>query len=315
MQRWGKTTAGNTRWRCLHCKESHIRSRPDVTVKSRHDAFIQWITGMYSLTDYASSYNIDIRTIQRWFTPFWKYVPRSCPLTRSPHVLIIDGIYLESRTSCALIGITPKSVISWIFANHESYQSWRQFCSVTPRPDVVVCDGQRGMRSALIEFWPGVWIQRCMFHIIQAVLSKLTKRPKTSAGKDLKEMMYVLSAVWTRRQKRRWIRRYMHWKKKYKVFLAERTYGERIGTHRSWWYTHRMLRSLRTLLDNAIPELFTYVGHYEIPRTTNHVEGGINSPLSELIHRHRGFSLKQKKVMVATFLSRKQKEKPTRNVY
>jgi len=38
-------------------------------------------------------------------------------------------------------------------------------------------------------------------------------------------------------------------------------------------------------------------------RTTNHIEGGINSRLKELVHRHRGLGDEQKQVFVAwTFL-------------
>ena len=314
MQRWGKTSCGTARWRCVHCKKNSVRSRKDIARKSHQQVFEDWVLNVRCKSDIAKDIGVHRRTLTRFFAPFWNHIPLPLPSTTRPHVLIIDGIYLESRTSCALIGKTPETVVSWVFVERESYQSWRQFCSCTPQPLVVVCDGQRGMKAAILEFWPETKIQRCMFHIIQLVTSRLTQHPKTSAGKDLKDMIYALSAVWTRRQKRRWIHRYIHWKKTYNTFLAQRTYGEKVGTHRSWWYTHRMLRSLRTLLDNAIPELFTYVGHYEIPRTTNHLEGGINSPLSELIHRHRGFSIHQKKVMVATFLLQKQTEKPTRNV-
>ncbi len=35
--------------------------------------------------------------------------------------------------------------------------------------------------------------------------------------------------------------------------------------------------------------------------------------IAELLHRHRGLSIKKKQVLVATFLSEKQRGKPTRN--
>jgi hypothetical protein len=86
------------------------------------------------------------------------------------------------------------------------------------------------------------------------------------------------------------------------------------GRKRTWWYTHRNLRAARSLIRNALPHLFTFVRYPQIPRTTNHVEGGINSRLKELIHRHRGLSQDRKQVLVAQHLAQKNRQKPPRNV-
>lgn len=126
----------------------------------------------------------------------------------------------------------------------------------------------------------------------------ITQRPKTLAGQDLRILVRSLLSVRTRRQKRRWIRRWRGWHRKYQKFLNERSYYDPANGKRSWWYTHRKLRAVRSLIRNSLPDLFAFVGHPEIPRTSNYVEGGINSRLKELLHRHRGLSLKRKRVLV-----------------
>lgn len=313
MQRWGKTVASTIRFRCPHCRKSRVRKRSDVTKASHYSLFLLWLTGTKSLTEIARSRHVSRQSLAAWLRPFRKTCPAPLVPGESAGVLVIDGLYLESRGHCVLIGKTPRAVVSWLFAERETYGSWRLFCHRVPAPRVVVCDGQRGMRSAIRDVWPQTRIQRCVVHVFQLATARLTRRPKTEAGKKLRILVHELLLVRTRRKKRRWIRGYREWRTRYDAFLKERTIGQQPGKRRTWWYTHKRIRSVRALLDNALPELFTYIGHPEIPRTTNHVEGGINSRLSELLYRHRGISLEKKEVLVATFLSRKQGEKPTRN--
>ena len=145
-------------------------------------------------------------------------------------------------------------------------------------------------------------------------LTKLTRNPKTLAGQDLRKLGKQLPTIRTRRQKRRWIRLWKHWHSKYHYFLAERSYGDIKNKKRGWWYTHKKLRAVRSLIQNSLPHLFTFIGHPEIPRTSNYVEGGINSRIKELLHRHRGLNLAQKQTLVSWFLALKQPQKPPRNV-
>lgn len=314
MQRWGKTAAGHTRWRCPQCFASSTVSRPDVTKNARYALFVSWITGTKTLSDIASRYAVNRWTITAWFRPFWQRAPRPMHPPHTIDVLILDGLYLESRCHCVLIGKTPTTVIRWLFTERESYGSWLLFFSQIPAPRIVVCDGQKGMRSALKTIWPQTRVQRCVFHIHELAMARITKSPRTMAGQHLRVIVSRLFSVHTRRQKRKWMRKYFNWRRRSETFLKERTQIQMPGRKRSWWYTHRNLRSVRSLIDNALPELFVYIGHVEIPRTTNHVEGGINSHLSELIHRHRGISEEKKEILIGHILAEKQRQKPTRNL-
>lgn len=305
MQRWGKTAAHTVRWRCPRCTVTVVRKRSDVTKISRYHLFRLWITGTQSITELAQSRHLSRQTLTTWFYPFWQVCPTPRLANEHVDVLIIDGLYLESRNHCVLIGKTPEKVVFWMFAERETYGSWLLFCRQMYAPRVVICDGQRGMRAAIRDSWPTTRIQRCVVHVFQLATARLTQRPKTRAGQTLRILVYQIFTIRTRRQKRRWLRGYRRWRKQHSQFLKERTFGEQLGKKRTWWYTHKRIRSVRTLLDNALPELFTYVGHHEIPRTTNHVEGGVNSRLAELLHRHRGILLSRKRVLVATFLSTK----------
>lgn len=96
MQRWGKTTVGSTRWRCLKCKTSRIRFREDNKYRKRKRIFENWLLGNSSLKEFSTKEKVDISTLWRWFQPFWQNLPK--PKVFVPlegQTLIIDGIYLH----------------------------------------------------------------------------------------------------------------------------------------------------------------------------------------------------------------------------
>ncbi len=197
MQKWGKTPSGYIRWRCSCCKKNSIRVRKDNTLAALKKTFTNWLLHTNSKSEIAQSQHVHRRTLTRRFVSFWGDIPTPAPSHIQIPILIIDGIYLESRASCVLIGRTKTNIASWMFAHHESYISWKQFFSSIPQPLHVVCDGQRGMQAALAETWPQTHIQRCMFHVIQHAHTRLTQSPKTHAGKHLQKLIHMLPTVLT----------------------------------------------------------------------------------------------------------------------
>lgn len=204
--------------------------------------------------------------------------------------------------------------VSWAHTARECYPSWTSFLlslRETQEPSYVVCDGQRGLLKAIREIWPATKVQRCLIHIIRQASAWLTKNPKSKAGRELLALVKRLSMIRSKRQKRRWIRAFRYWNRRHARFLRERTHS----VSGRWWYTHRVLRGTRSLLRNAIPDLFRFVTDPSVPRTSNHVEGGLNARLKELFRSHRGISLTKKLALASWYLALRQRQKPTRNVY
>lgn len=228
---------------------------------------------------------------------------------------ILDGVYLSGRENAVLICRTMTAQISWMFAERETLANWKMFLKTLPVPDAAVIDGQKGLLAAIQCLWPLAKIQRCIVHIERLARIKLTRQPKTRAGKELLMLVWRVFEVRTKRQRRRWLCVYRRWERRHADFLKERSYGEpKAGAQRTWWYTHRNIRAARSLIRNALPHLFTFIYHPHVPRTTNHVEGGVNSRLKELVHRHRGLTQDRKQVLVAEYLAQKKVKKPPRNV-
>lgn len=317
MRRWGKTNNGKQRWRCPTCQTSAIRKRKDNRDRKRLSLFLSWLTSKETASQAAKRTRRCRRTLERWGRPFFHHPPEQLPPELPIRVLVLDGTSASPRRCVILIAADADAScpVSWVPVPRECAASWRAFLVPMKRsgvePSVVVCDGQRGLLKAIAETWPTARVQRCLIHVCRQAISWTTKRPKTKAGQELLMLIRALPHVRTRRQKRRWVQSFRYWKRRHHRFLAERTYG----TNGRWWHTHRKLRAVRSLITNAVPDLFRFVSDPTIPRTSNHVEGGLNARLKELFRCHRGMSLQQKIALAAWYLHVRQKRrKTTRNV-
>jgi hypothetical protein len=318
MQRWGRTAGGRQRFRCSSCGRSATRLRPDHRVRAWQGLFIEWLVEGGSQKALARRCGVTPRALRHRFRMFWLLRPQPVPPEASAVAgLILDATSVRKHQRVVLVvqGVN-RCCVCWSFAERESFDSWYSLLdplqAVGWSPRFVVCDGQKGLLKAVRVLWPQTLIQRCLLHVVRQARLWLTQHPKTPAGQALLKLVQRLPAVRTRRQRRRWQRAYRCWLRRYDGFLKQRT---RHPTEpRRWWYTHRKLRAVRSLLSNSLPDLFHYVRYPEIPRTTNHVEGGINSRLKDLYRRHRGLSLERKTTLTAWYLaSRQTPKKPTRD--
>jgi len=75
-------------------------------------------------------------------------------------------------------------------------------------------------------------------------------------------------------------------------------------SRRGWHYTHKRLRSAYRSLRNNLPYLFTYRKYPQlnIPNTTNALDGGLFSPLKDLLKVHRGIGDEMKKKLIVDYL-------------
>lgn len=305
MQSWGTTRAGTPRFFCRFCKKSVIWGRDDLTKKHTRDQFVSWLSGERSEREIAEKLGISRRALYNRFHPFFQE-PWECviPHDLSMQVLIVDGTYIEGNTLCVLVALADTGHLFWHFAMRETGLTWHVLLSRIPAPSVVVCDGQKGLERVLRHLWPDTRMQRCHFHMVAFGIQKLTRKPRTSAGKDILVLLHGLKDVGTKEEKDRWILLFRLWEKQYHAVLTGKT--EQGG------YANRNLRSVRSLIRHALPDLFTYLEYHNVPNTTNLVEGWVNTRIAEGIRQHRGLSPSQKKTLVAIILRKLSAEKPTR---
>jgi len=311
LQKWGKTSAGSQRWRCIKCSPTAIHKRLDLSRSFVLEKFVSWLLGKSSQDELEQS----SRTFRYQTVWCWGIAPKPVMTGEIHEAIIVDGI----RVGCmvCLIARTTNYVITWVWVPYESSEYWIHLFRIIPQPKYIVCDGQKGLLKALAICWPDVILQRCRFHAWLNIKSKLTLNPESKAAKELLQITRDLLHVRTRNQARRWKRQLKYWYRRYHKFINERTikHDPKRG-ERHWHYTHERLRSAYKQLYKITDDLLrsSYRINQELPHNTNHIEGGINSQIRTKLKLHRGMPQAHQMRLVDWYLfNRTEDQKPTQN--
>ena len=156
----------------------------------------------------------------------------------------------------------------------------------------IVCDARRGLVTA----FPGIPVQMCQFHQVMIVLRYITRKPKLEAGKELKELVLLLTKT-DEESFQHWL---ALWHERWKDFLAEKTVDE---FTKRWHFTHKRLRSAYRSLETNLPWLFTFHHHPHLcmPNTTNSLEGSFTH-IKNKIHIHSGLRIDRKQKLIEELL-------------
>ncbi len=270
------------------------------------------------------------RTFRRKTEWCWHIIPKVQPTGQIHPIILIDGTHVGGQA--CLVVANQEHVIDWSWSPWESSLSWELILKQHPRPTLVVCDGQKGMEIAIRHIWPNVAIQRCLFHVWSNMKQKLTLNPQTKAGQDLLGHYRLIWSITNSKQANEWTKDFKRLYNLHSDFFNEKTirYNPAPG-QRKWWYTHRKLRGAYRQINKLIMEdrLFTYTNEElirklkaelnqlniktTIPRTTNLVEGSINSELKSLIRLHRGMlPMHQRRLTDWYLYSKTENKKPPR---
>ena len=127
-------------------------------------------------------------------------------------------------------------------------------------------------------------VQICQFHQVKTVTKYLTRKPKTDAGRALRDIALCL----TKSNESEFTGLLADWHLRWESFLAERTSCS-CCTPKRWEYTHRKMRAAYRSLIANLSFLFTYQRYPELklPNTTNCLDG-MFSQLKNRLNVHRG---------------------------
>lgn len=158
------------------------------------------------------------------------------------------------------------------------------------RLESITTDGHKSILKAIKKSLPDVKVQRCLVHLQRMSLLWLTRYPKHEAGQELRQLVLQLLKIKTDNDRLFWTGELKAWYHKYKVYINEKTY--KTETNR-FWYTHKMLRRSYQSIKRALPNMFHYIEHPQIPNTTNGIEGYF-SHLKNHLDLHRGLTPKNR---------------------
>lgn len=311
MIRWGKTKQGKQRFRCEKCHQTGIKKRPDQRDRRVELLFERWLLNTETFQRISKSTHVAVSTTKRKFDSIWNIKVEPCPYQGDGKILVVDGIILE-KGECILIAIDGNGIpIIWHECTKENILSWIALFQKVKRqgfinPTGIVSDAQKGLIGAMKYVFPYIPHQRCMTHVVRQAQAWLTRNPKMIAGQELRLLVNSLYGVITKSDAEVFIEKFNSWCERHNGFLKEKSSSPFTKIP---WYTHRRLRGVRSLLKYAIPNLFTFLEIPNTPRTTNQLEGGVNSPIKALIRHHRGMKIDHRKTLVFRFLRARQKKK------
>jgi hypothetical protein len=253
------------------------------------------------LKELSSESKRSVKTLQRLFKNYLNNPPKFKIKTNQDCYLVIDGTYFK-KNFCVLHYFDNDLKYLQYFRivereNHYNYSTDLEFLKQLGLTVAsITSDGQKGLIKAVNDVFPNVIHQRCVVHVQRMSLTYLTRFPKTNAGIELRFLVKELHKIETYYDRDLWIECFNDWREKHNDFLKEKSESDS-GRR---WYTHKSLRKTRSLIKNALPNMFHYLDDYRIPKSTNGLETRF-SYLKNSLKIHRGLSKKNRKNFIVWY--------------
>ena len=288
--RWG-TREGHQRYKCQDCGASFVKHKEGVRQSNRLVWFRKWVLGKQTVEDIANECGYSARHVHRWFDEYLDSSPSWTMNTSMPIYLLIDGTYY-SDDHCLILyrAENLKRTIFYRFTTHEDQNEIAaDLISIRDLGYEVIgitTDGGDNIIRAVEYVFPDVPRQRCVVHVQRDCLASITQRPRSTEAKLFRNLVQDLSICRTINDKLWWLSMYYRWEEDYKEFVFQK--GVVSYSHQEY-YVHNDLRKAYIHLKRAIPNLFTYIDHPGVPKTTNALEAFFGH-IKDQIRSHRGLA-------------------------
>jgi hypothetical protein len=284
---------GVQRYECKVCGRQFVGGK-----RIENDKLWQEYTkGKQTLEQLAGKYGCSVRTIQRRLDKVkvkaveWAGEPKAKKV-----VVVMDTTYFGRDFGVLLIkNAEADEVLHREFVKYETNSLYAGSVKGLKEQGyeiaAIVCDGRKG----LFHLFENIPVQMCQYHQTAIITRYLTRRPKTEASQELRELTLTLA----RAGRQSFSDSLERWSDKWRTFLNERTINPL--TQKSF-YTHRRLRSAYRSLKTNLPWLFTFEDHpdLKIPNTTNSLEG-MFADLKNKLRCHNGLSKQRRMKFIDEF--------------
>jgi hypothetical protein len=288
--KWGIRN-GIQRHKCRSCQSLFSARRKDISKSNRFPWFRKWILGKMTVEDIAATSGYSSRQLHRWFDEYLDEYPTWIIKTTVPIYLLIDGTYY-SNDHCLIVyrAANLKRTIFYRFCTTEDDDEIASdLINIRSMGyDIVgiTTDGGDNIIRAVEYAYPNVPRQRCMVHVQRECLSKITLHPRSPEGRMLKYLVMKLGEINTHNEKMWWIGAFENWVEENKEYVCEKAhYPNSARTY----YIRDELRKAYVHLRRAIPNLFMYIEHPGLPRSTNALEAFFGH-IKDQLRLHRGLA-------------------------
>lgn len=288
--RWG-SREGHQRYKCRDCGTSFIKHKEGVRQSNRLVWFRKWVLGKQTIEDIAQECGYSARQVHRWFDEYLDSSPSWTMNTSRPIYLLIDGTYY-SNGHCLILyrAENLKRTIFYRFTTHEDDDEIASdLISIRDLGYNVIgitTDGGDNIIRAVQYVFPNVPRQRCVVHVQRDCLASITQRPRFTEAKLFRNLIQDLSVVKTKNDKLWWLGMYARWVEDNEEYVFQKAI---VSYSHQEYYVHNDLRKAYIHLKRALPNLFTYIEHPGVPKTTNALEAFFGH-IKDQIRSHRGLA-------------------------
>jgi len=283
VRRHGKTRQAKQRWFCLGCGRCFVwKNRLNKYLRQRI-WFERWIVEGYTLRQLAAQSGHSIRTLQRIIGYWLGHPPPNNTDLSVYRYLLLDGTFINQRKGVfAVMDAERFSVIHGAPEMAEGPAHLHPFCSILLQhglvPTSATVDGNPHLIRILRLLWPEILIQRCLVHIQRQGLSWCRQHPKRTDAKHLRALFLKVMSIHTVADRDRFLSHVRAW---------ERRYGRPIARSPEKGWVFSDLKRARSMLQSALPDMFRYLDHPLIAKSTNALEGYF-ARLKQRYRQHRG---------------------------
>ena len=288
--RWG-SREGHQRYKCRDCGTSFVKHKEGVRQSNRLVWFRKWVLGKQTIEDIARECGYSARQVHRWFDEYLDSSPSWTMNTSRQIYLLIDGTYY-SDGHCLILyrAESLKRTIFYRFTTHEDDDEIASdLISIRDLGyDVIgiTTDGGDNIIRAVQYVFPNVPRQRCVVHVQRDCLASITQRPRFTEAKLFRNLIQDLSIVKTNNDKLWWLSMYARWVEDNEEYVFQKAI---VSYSHQEYYVHNDLRKAYIHLKRALPNLFTYIEHPGVPKTTNALEAFFGH-VKDQIRLHRGLA-------------------------
>jgi transposase-like protein len=287
---FGKTKQSKQRYQCLKCKKTYVWKQNRKLEDRRYNWFKEWILEGLTIKQIARINKVSSSTVSRVLQYWLKKDPPKAEGLEEIKYVILDGTYINHRTGLYVVmdgkshrviygdyGISETGKHLKIFYNHLQKEGLN--------PISATIDGSLQQIKYLTEAWNSLIIQRCLVHIQRQGLSWLRQKPKRIDAIKLRDLLLQVLYIKTREQSDNFTEGFKIWEDKFGLEISRATNRGKVFSD--------LLRA-RSMIINALPNMFNYLDNPEISRTTNPLEGYFGR-LKHKYRTHKGLSKHKRK--------------------
>jgi len=287
---YGKTKLGKQRYQCLRCKRTYLWKQSKPIQARRYAWFNQWILEGLTVKQIAKLNKVSNSTVSRVIRYWLKKEPPKVKDLEKVKYVILDGTYINHRTGLYVVmDGNDHRVIYGDYGISETGKHLKTFYDHLQgkglNPLSATIDGSLQQIKYIKEAWESLIIQRCLVHIQRQGLSWLRQKPKRIDAIELRDLLLQVLYIKTKEQSENFIKGFKLWEDRFGLALAR-------STNRGKEFSD-LLRT-RSMIINALPNMFNYLDNPEISKTTNALEGYFGR-LKQKYRVHRGLSPQKRK--------------------